>query len=791
MNLSKTVGLGVACGLRLLTLIALFFVAGSSVNAQTSKAQMDYTRLVGVDPADIVTDENNYRLNVYYQTDEDIKNGVKNGLKKTFFLMNVGTHKFLNIGGSYGRHTTLSDYGMKLWIYGIENVSGRYNIRTRQNIVPKTGTDKDGTNNNDSYVQYVSKDPHLDGVYPDCQPTDGNYQYGWVFEQATGYSTTNKVYKIKTYGERYLTAVPDDALENKCKAITEAPAEADYQLWKLVTLEEYFALLEDSPSDSADPIDITFLMKEPGLKYNKSSQSYWLITGTGKIDNVRFGINDYYKKQTEKYYKNETGTEIGFNDYLFENGKYFCADIKETHNVNVEQWVTINKAGWYVVRCNGFSNTNGLAELHVKEYCSNNGIGTPIKAQTTLKTPNGPTDLLQAGMAFYKGEYPNEVKIHIPQKFIDELKGYGIKETQILIGITVGGDNSTSATGEWTAFDNFRLLYYGEEAEKPELVLDEENPDLSYLTESSDTYENTTLHLNRSFSLNKWNTLILPVNLTYGQMKSAFGEDVKLAQLFELSATSIRFKTIENISDNDVMLEAFTPYIIKPTKAANANAAYTTPRLKKTPNQYWQAKGVGVTNTEDGEIRHTSGEVTVKAGHYRIDGVTLDRAKLKSSLDAHWVSTIIPTTLTTTASADKMVCKGTMAKTYYVKDGNGRFYTDNGAARDDLAGDYFMNKGLMYKVPTTKQYGLKAFRCWFELTTATDATSANTAPAKDVTLFIDGVNTDVTSIDGITLDTQLSASGVYNLYGQRLRPGTSLEGLPSGIYIVNGKKVKK
>lgn len=785
-NLSKTVGSGAARGLRLLTLIALFFIAVSSVNAQTSKAQMDYTRLVGAAPADIVTKENNYRLNVYYQTEEEEKNNELNGLKKTFFLMNVGTHKFLNIGGSYGRHTTLSDYGMKLWIYGNSTTKGTYNIRTRQNIVPKTGTDAGSTDNSDSYIQYVSNDPHFDGVYPDCQPTDGTYQYGWFFEKATGYSDNNKVYKIMTYGNRYLTAVPNDPKENKCQAITEEPAVADYQLWKLVTLEEYFALLEDSPSDSTDPIDITFLMKEPGLKYNKSSQSYWLITGTGKIDNVRFGINDYYKKQTEKYYKNEAGTEIGFNDYLFENGKYFCADIKETHNVNVEQWVTINKAGWYVVRCNGFSNTNGLAELHVKELYSNYyGIGTPIKAQTTLKTPNGPTDLLQAGMAFYNGEYPNEVKIYIPQKLIDELKGYQIKKTEISVGITVGGDNSTSATGEWTAFDNFRLLYYGDEAEKPELVLDEDNPDLSYLTESSDTYENTTLHLNRSFTLNKWNTLTLPVDLTYGQMKSAFGEGVKLAQLFELSATSIRFKTVEGIGDNEVMLRAFTPYIIKPTQAANAETAdYTTPRLKKTPNQYWQAKGVGVTNAEDGETRHFSGEVKVKAGHYTIDGVTLNREALRTNLDAHWVST-------TTASANNMVCKGTMAKTYYVKDGNGCFYTDNRTQRDDLAGDYFMNKGIMYKVPATKQYGLKAFRCWFELTSATDATSSTTAPAKDVTLFIDGVNTDVTSIDGITLDTQLSASGVYNLYGQRLRPGTSLEGLPSGIYIVNGKKVKK
>lgn len=770
-NLSKTVGSGAARGLRLLTLIALLFIAVSSVNAQTSKAQMDYTRLVGVDPADIVNEGTKYRESVY---DDE------NGVKKTFFLMNVGTHKFLNIGGSYGRHTTLSDYGMKLWIYGIENVSGRYNIRTRQNIIK--GTDHENIDNKDSYVQYVSNDPHLDGVYPDCQPTDGTYQYGWVFEQATGYSATNKVYKIKTYGDRYLTAVPDDAKDNKCQAITEAPAEADYQLWKLVPLEEYFALVEDSPSDSADPIDVSFLILQPGLGYNKSTEPYWTNSRDKAADNVRYGIEHYYKKYTEDYYKDGDNRYLGLTEYLFNNGKYFCADIKNVHATDVRQMITVDKPGNYIVRCNGFTNKKGLAKLfaaNLSDYFS----GTLTKStELPLLEDESINDLLDAGKAFYDGSrFKNEVTIHVSQEEIITMGG----KTYLFIGINIGGDENVSATGEWTAFDNFRLLYYGEEAEKPELVLDEENPDLSYLTESSDTYENTTLHLNRSFSLNKWNTLTLPVNLTYGQMKSAFGEGVRLAQLFELSATSIRFKTVEGIGDNEVMLHAFTPYIIKPTQVANAEtAAYTTPRLKKTPNQYWQAKGVGVTNAEDGETRHISGEVTVKAGHYTIDGVTLDREALRTNLDAHWVST-------TTASANNMVCKGTMAKTYYVKAGNGRFYTDNGTQRDDLAGDYFMNKGIMYKVPTTKQYGLKAFRCWFELTSATDATSSTTAPAKDVTLFIDGVNTDVTSIEGITLDTQLSASGVYNLYGQRLRPGTSLEGLPSGIYIVNGKKVKK
>ena len=777
-------------------LMSLLVFLGLSLCATAQeKAQLDFDRLVGVDPADIVTNENNYRLNVYYQTEEE-KNNELNGLKKTFFLMNVGTQKFLNIGGSYGRHATLNDYGMKLWIYDNSTTTGTYNIRTRQNIIKGT----DDENNSDSYVQYVSNDPHRNGVYPDCQPTDGTYQYGWVFEQATGYSATNKVYKIKTYGDRYLTAVPDDhPLENKCQAKTGAPAEADYQLWKLVSLEQYFALIADSPSDEADPIDVSFLILQPGLRYNKTTEPYWTNSLDKAADNVRYGIEHYYKKYTEDYYKDGEEKYLGLTEYLFNNGKYFCADIQNVHATDVRQAITIDKPGNYIVRCNGFTNKKGLAKLfaaNLSDYF--NGTLTkstelPLLEDESIKDK----DLLDAGKAFHDGsKFKNEVTIHVSQKEIDIMGG----KTYLYIGINIGGDKNVSAEGEWTAFDNFRLLYYGEEAKKPELVLDEENPDLNYLTETSDTYENVTLHLNRSFTLNKWNTLTLPVSLTYGQMKSAFGDDVLLAKLDGLTATSVRFQTVNCTSDDDIMLKAFTPYIIKPTKEANAaTEAYTTPRLKKTPNQYWLASGVGKTNAEDGETRHTSGKVKVEAGHYTIDGVTLDREALKTSLDDHWVSTTTTTTTTTpttTASASKMVCKGTMAKTYYVDSSKkGWFYTDNDEKRDNLAGDYFMKDGTMYKVPATKQYGLKAFRCWFELSKTTDNTASTIASAKDVSLFIDDIKDGVTGIDDITTDPNSSnaknLSGVYNIYGQRLSDGSSLDNLPQGIYIVNGKKVRK
>ena len=450
--------------------------------------------------------------------------------------------------------------------------------------------------------------------------------------------------------------------------------------------------------------------------------------------------------------------------------------------------MTVDKAGWYIIRCNGFSNTNGLAKLYVTDYMSQ------TMTRSTILNPleaNGPKDLLEAGKEFYNDNYENEVMIHLTTEDLKIMGGI------LIIGIKIEDDGTTLSESEWTAFDNFRLLYAGESEGAPDLVLDEDNPDLRYLTETIEEYKNCVLHLNRSFELNKWNTLILPVNLTYGQMRYTFGDDVKLAKLYKLTPNSVRFKTVECNSDDDVMLEAYTPYIIKPTKAAGQNSAYTTPRLLKAANQYWLLdKNVGLSYDGEGVERYKGGKVSIDANHYDIPNVTLDRDLLKANLDKHWVSTTTTSTTATDADKNKMVCKGTMAKTFYIKDKKGCFYEDEGEDRDMLSGDYFMNKGTMYKVPANKQYGLKAFRCWFELTKTTDTGTINTSPAKDVKLFINEIEDETTGIGDIITDPAFSHAaylydGVYNLQGQLVRQGTSLEGLPQGIYVVKGKKVKR
>ena len=181
----------------------------------------------------------------------------------------------------------------------------------------------------------------------------------------------------------------------------------------------------------------------------------------------------------------------------------------------------------------------------------------------------------------------------------------------------------------------------------------------------------------------------------------------------------------------------------------------------------------------------------------------IDRDLLEKNVDNHWVSTC-----KTSSDDDRMVCKGTMAKTFYTRDSQdsngktikqGYFYTDDNTSRDKLQGAYFMKKGDLWKVPADKTYGLQAFRCWFSLSNTTDQQSQNVAQAKDVKIWLDGVEDNTTTgIDDLIIDDPFNKpsttykatdNAVYNLNGQLIRQGTSTEGLPSGIYVVAGRKV--
>ena len=132
---------------------------------------------------------------------------------------------------------------------------------------------------------------------------------------------------------------------------------------------------------------------------------------------------------------------------------------------------------------------------------------------------------------------------------------------------------------------------------------------------------------------------------------------------------------------------------------------------------------------------------------------------------------------------------GTLARTFgTVNDNveNGYQFTNNGKiidGRDKLDDSYFFANGKMYH-STGRVRGLRGFSCWFKPVPGT---------TQSVKFTLDGVTqSGTTALDDIFTDGEQTvsrfANGVYNLNGQLVKQGNSTAGLPSGMYIVNGKK---
>ena len=706
---------------------------------------------------------------------------------KIVCLYNVGAKKFLSIGGMWGTHASLDVTPYTIYMKLISDSEGKYRLENKVK----------GSAN----LAYLGIDTKHIQVFMDQGAGDRSIIR---FDKATDYSETNKVYLVKignptTLG--YLTAYPGD--ENKfCdyQKTLAAKGTQEYknQEWKVITKNEYYLLFNTSPAYMKSPVDASFLIACPDFRVNDADAQKWNITGDGWKDKLRFGDEHMYKQYNKL---SSTGTKdwVGYTDQTHQQkyGQYFYCYTKGLRGFTFYQDVKVHKGGWFLLRCNGFSTSNSsenikqngkpLANLFITVLDANNN---PINDKYSTATLNGISqadaeslgntyDKAGIGKAFFEGEYENQVQICL-DKAPNGNEISNENPVTLRIGFYVDStDKSEVDANELTAVDNFKLDYAGPRR-NPELILDEESTDLRYLTEAKDEYKNSVLHLNRKLNDNMWNSLILPVDLTWGQMKRTFGDAVKVAKLAKLTENSVQFVTVEPDSDEQVMVKAFEPYIVYPPYTQVKSAPYTVEHFYTSEgedNSEWL--GTNYEKSKDENNRLTK---TLKADHYDITMVTLDREKLKQYVNTtNWEST---TTFSTPGgNHGTMVCKGTMAKTY----DNGKILSD----RDNLNGDYFMYKGKLIQVPHNENgkqysYGLKAFRCWFELT--------DNRKQSQVSLLIDGVEDSTTGIDDIHGSTDCTSykrgiDGVFNMNGQMVRRSCSLEGLPKGMYVVNGKKI--
>lgn len=781
LSFAKTKGSIAAVALAAVLMAANATVA-SAQNKATENNGTEKTVIGGVDDLPGIDPSPDYCANGTNVTDGN----------KIVCLYNVGAKKFLSIGGLWGTQAALNVSPHPIYMYW-NSISKTYFLESK---VKGSST---GTYMGIIWDKFFKKNM----LFMDR----GGSKV--TFKQGEGYSKTSKVYLVNIAGQGYLTAYPDDENKN-CNYIGEATPgtkEYDNQLWKIITKNEYYELFKTAPAHMKSVVDASFLITCPDFRINDTDAAKWIIGGENLPNDVNSHVYFGDKKMHKTYNlisntKDEswTGRTEPHQAYY---GQYFYCYTKGLRGFTFYQDVKVHKGGWYLLRCNGFSTSNSsenikqngkpLANMFITVLDANNkpiddkystatlnGISQK-DAETLAQTHNGKNyDGAGIGHAFFEGEYENQVQICL-DKALDGNEITNDNPVTLRIGFYVDPtDKSKVDANELTAVDEFKLLYAGPRR-NPELILDEESTDLRYLTMATDEYKNSVLHLNRKLNDNMWNSLILPVDLTWGQMKRTFGDAVKVAKLAALTENSVQFVTVEPDSDDDVMVKAFEPYIVYPPYTQVKSAPYTVEHFYTSEgenNSEWLDTNYQPTDKEDNRLTKT-----LKGDHYDITMVSLDRKKLNEYVNTtNWVSKTI-----VSATDGGMDCKGTMAKTYE----KGEIIE----GRDDLNGDYFMYKGKLIQVPHGNMddgkpysYGLKAFRCWFELT------GNATGKPSQVSLLIDGVEDSTTGIDDIHGSTDCTSykrgiEGVFNMNGQMVRRSCSLEGLPQGMYVVNGKKI--
>lgn len=280
-----------------------------------------------------------------------------------------------------------------------------------------------------------------------------------------------------------------------------------------------------------------------------------------------------------------------------------------------------------------------------------------------------------------------------------------------------------------------------------EFTLDEE---ATVLAKEKD-YDQGNLVLHRTLSKERWNCLVLPVNLNWLQLRNAFGNEVQIASPDELIENDAKNRSILSFDpitadDGTDVIIAGQYYLIKP---------YRDPDLDETMT-YTALDGT----TVNGPIYFIP-----KVNYYReVAEVPVPTQEILSSQASSAPARAGSTLGRATTNEHKAVLHGS------------NVHLDGATNAKVAAGNYlFDEKGELWAKESDQE--MLGFRFYIE--NKTD---------KILTYDADGDGV-VTAIDEINADNRQAKKGIFTLDGRRVMGATSADELPMGIYIVDGVKV--
>lgn len=244
--------------------------------------------------------------------------------------------------------------------------------------------------------------------------------------------------------------------------------------------------------------------------------------------------------------------------------------------------------------------------------------------------------------------------------------------------------------------------------------------------------ENANVTLNRTFYKNRWNAICLPYSINRRQIEDVFGDGTMVVLMNEINTSTKKVMFIEH-ANQDII--AGYPYLIFPTKKDD-----------NVKTDHSEINGI--------ITRATFGEADSPLFSVGTDGNTYPGAAMQS---------------------DALVFKGTFTNTTLNE------------------GSYVVtNKGVLSRIPKDRM-PIKPYRSYIYFNRETAGAKAISLQNMNVNGF-ENEEDNTTGIENLLFESGIltHSADVYSIDGQLVRSkALNFNGLPKGVYIVNGKKYVK
>lgn len=677
------------------------------------------------------------------------------------YLYNVTNKKFVHGGGEFGAQAVLSDRGIRFKV--TTTTDGKYRLESAifnsshggGYLGVDTGNPGDARNAYKTYIDRGTGDDKSDIRFTQVADKNNIYELSYSGDRTYWYT-----YYDGGDGVGYVHVV-DSRLR---------PDE-----WCLIKRDDYKTILAAVAQQGR--YNITGLIGNSRFLRNVSDENnlFWSTTGLKKATSDDPG-SDYCTtihpmlgaiQQDEEGFQNS-------DDYARAYGAFGCLEIgaveaSEQSPVEFYQTITGLKPGLYMVEAQAFFDQDDESRYDDGYQTPNHTTASNAylfanEAETLIPMlDGGDYDLFDADVTKLSNELQGTNKQYFRRNvaaayFLAQGNAYEPNESfhRVRVYVNVKADEGKTTgtlrlgvnkkgTGGRVYVDNFGLYYDGYNA----IGLDAYQRDVNEVDQNI-YLQQYPFHLSRKFVLSKkdpinpendkwnWNAITLPMDVYASQITETFGEDAKLCKLEGVNLQNkdqILFIPV-NLSDNSKpAIERGGCYLICVTK---------DPEFPEGEEYKFLVK-------KENDPEQTSQDMVFPYGNiYTINGVSCPDGML----------TPAENTVTTE--------DGKLSYTYFYH-----------RPDDAPANSYVMSAGKMYHIPNAWT-GLLG-TCWY----ITDLTTSSNS--KVMAIEGEGGTTD---INGIVTEVpgDKAMEGVYNINGQKVADGTSLEGLPKGIYIVNGKK---